>query len=372
MVVGGAEKVLIDLVNNLDATLFDITVIAIFKKSVYSDYEFQFDQTFASHIRYHWLVDNSNPLKYKAFNFLYNKLPKSWLYRALNKEKYDIEVAFYEGMPTDFVAHSIQKNIKITWLHTHQERLYKNLSAVKVEDTYNSYKKFDAIVGVSKAVSHSFTNVFNDLIPITLYNPIDDALIKAKADLPVDKSMAHLLASNYWVTVGRLIPIKGYDRLISALGKLKSEGYDFKLLMIGSGYKDQEYSNLIKANHLEASIIMLGHIDNPYPFIKNAAALVMSSIQEGLSTVVCESLILKTAVLTTRCSGMDELIEHNETGWITENSEQGLYEMLKYMIQNPYFLNKFKNDLMKAENQMILSSRLQKIESVLITLNEKN
>lgn len=372
MVVGGAEKVLIDLVNNLDASKFDITVIAIFKKSVYGDYEFQFEQSFASHIHYHWLVDNSNPLKYKAFNFLYNKLPKSWLYRALNKEKYDIEVAFYEGMPTDFVAHSIQKSKKIAWLHTHQQRLYQDLSVAQKQELYNSYKKFDAIAGVSIAVCDSFTSVFNDLIPVTLYNPIDDKLITAKSALPVDASLAHLLSGNYWVTVGRLIPIKGYDRLIRVLGKLKKEGFDFKLLMIGAGYKELEYKSLIKENHLETHITLLGHIDNPYPFIKNATALVMSSIQEGLSTVVIESLILKTAVLTTSCSGMDELINHDKNGWITENSEQGLYEMLKYMIQNPYSLNKFKNDLMKAENQMILSSRLQKIESVLIALNQKN
>lgn len=365
MVVGGAEKVLIDLVNNLDSNKYEITVIAIFKKSVYSDYEFQFEQSFASHIRYHWLVDNSNALKYKVFNFLYNKLPKSWLYCTLVKEKYDIEVSFYEGLPTVFVSHSIRKNIKVTWLHTHQERLYRNLSAVQLQDMCDTYKKFNAIVGVSKAVSDSFTSVFNDLCPTTLYNPIDETLVKGKGDSAVDTSIAHLLAANYLVTVGRLIPIKGYDRLIRVFGKLKSEGYDFKLLMIGAGYKKDEYKMLIKENNLETNIFLLGHIDNPYPYIRKADALVMSSLQEGLSTVVCESLILKTPVLTTRCSGMDELINDDENGWITENTEKGLYEMLKYAVQNTSFLKKIKNNLIHTESQATLSLRVEEMEKFL-------
>lgn len=368
MVVGGAEKVLIDLVNNLDATLFDITVIAIFKKSVYNDYEFQFEQSFASHIHYHWLVDNSNPLKYKAFNFLYNRLPKSWLYRALNKEKYDIEVAFYEGMPTDFVTHSIQNSKKTAWLHTHQERLYQNLSAVQKQELYNSYKKFDAIAGVSKAVCDSFTNIFYDLIPVTLYNPIDDKLIKDKAALPVDVSLTHFLSANYWVTVGRLIPIKGYDRLIRVLGKLKKEGYDFKLLMIGAGYKEQEYKSLIKENHLETNITLLGHIDNPYPFIKNATALIMSSIQEGLSTVVIESLILNTKVFTTECSGMTELIDNGISGLICHNSEDGIYRLLKEVLDKSPISDQCKANFQFSEFQFSLHSSIKAIENLFETI----
>lgn len=372
MVVGGAEKVLIDLVNNLDARLFDISVIAIFKKSVYSDYEFQFEQSFANHIHYHWLVDNSNPLKYKLFNFLYNKLSKLWIYRFFAKEKYDIEVAFYEGMPTDFVSHSIQKNTKIAWLHTHQQRLYSNFSALEKQNRYNTYKKFNAIVGVSKAVSHSFNAVFKDLMPTTLFNPIDEKLVQAKADLSVDTFFAHFLTDDYWVTVGRLIPIKGYDRLIRVLAKLKKEGYDFKLLMIGAGYKEEEYKALIKENNLETNIVLLGHLDNPYPYIRRANALIMASLQEGLSTVVIESLILKTPVLTTRCSGMDELIKHDETGWITENTEQGLYEMLKKMLENPCSLNKLKDNLIKEENQRTLSISVKTVERFLLTSKQNN
>ena len=76
MIVGGAEKVLIDLVNHLDPNQFEVWVIAMFKKSVYSNYEFQFSEQFNVNINYTFLIDNSNQWKYKAFNFLFNKVNK--------------------------------------------------------------------------------------------------------------------------------------------------------------------------------------------------------------------------------------------------------------------------------------------------------
>lgn len=60
MIVGGAEKVLIDLVNNLNPKKYEVTVIALFKKSVYSDYCFQFEDGFLPHVKYKYLIDNTN------------------------------------------------------------------------------------------------------------------------------------------------------------------------------------------------------------------------------------------------------------------------------------------------------------------------
>ena len=368
MVVGGAEKVLIDLVNNLDASKFDITVIAIFKKSVYSDYEFQFEHSFAAHIHYQWLVDNSSSFKYKLFNFLYNRLPEKWMYRLLNKQKYDVEVAFYEGTPTDFVSHSSLKSKKVAWLHTHQQRLYKNLSEVQKQDLYTIYKRFDAIVGVSKAVSQSFTDVYKDLMPVTLYNPIDDTLIKEKAILPTDKSFAHLLNSDYWLTVGRLIPIKGYDRLIRVLGKLKKEGYDFKLVMIGDGTEKKNLESLILKENLQNQITLMGHCSNPYPFIKNAQFLIMSSCQEGLSTVVIESLVLNTKVLTTECSGMTELIDKDESGFICHNSEDGIYKLLKEVLDKQVLFDEKNVSLKSSDFKFSLNNSMKAIESLFETI----
>ena len=70
MMVGGAERVLISLVNNLSPSQYDVTVVSVFRKSVYEGYDCTFEDSLKSHVHYKYLIDNTNKYKYKLFNFL--------------------------------------------------------------------------------------------------------------------------------------------------------------------------------------------------------------------------------------------------------------------------------------------------------------
>ena len=83
MIVGGAEKALINIVNNLDKNKYDVTVISMYKNSVYDGYNYNFKELFNENIHVKYLIDNSKQFRYKVFNFLYNKLPKKWFYKLL-------------------------------------------------------------------------------------------------------------------------------------------------------------------------------------------------------------------------------------------------------------------------------------------------
>ena len=264
MVVGGAEKVLIDLVNNLNPDKYEVTVIALFKKSVYSDYCFQFEEGFKPHVHYKYLIDNTNVFRYQVFNYLYAKVPKSKMYRYLIKDVYDVEVAFYEGWPTEFVSSSSQNSYKIAWLHTDQQRLYQKLTISQMVEKKRFYESFSKIVGVSEAVCESFKVVFPNNEPQCVYNPIQDELISKKAQ----KEEIPRREVVQFVTVGRLISVKGYERLISALAKCKQEGYSFGLWMIGDGENRDQLKTMVERYNLSQEINFLGQKGNPYPYIK--------------------------------------------------------------------------------------------------------
>ena len=57
-IVGGAEKVLIDIVNHLNPDKYDITVCSVFKHSVYKGYDKTFEKPFKEHIKYKYLINN--------------------------------------------------------------------------------------------------------------------------------------------------------------------------------------------------------------------------------------------------------------------------------------------------------------------------
>jgi glycosyltransferase involved in cell wall biosynthesis len=368
MVVGGAEKVLIDLVNNLAPHKFDITVIAIFKKSVYSGYEFQFADGFQPHIHYKYLIDNTNRLKYLGFNYLYNKLPKKWLYRFLIKDQYDIEVAFYEGFPTEFVSHSTQNNRKVAWLHIDQDVLYKDSNNNFTQNELRKYNAYNKIIAVSQSVKSSFEHYFGLNNIKCLYNPIDEKNILKKAEEYSFTSKPN--SGIQMLTIGRLTSIKGYERLINVLGKLKKEGFEFSLLMIGDGELKEVIKRTIKDNNLEDNIMVLGHKSNPYPYLKVADCLISSSYQEGFGMAILEANILRVPVISTRCSSTSELIEDGITGVICENSEDGLYGTLRRILKDKAILYKIKENKMFLPTDFTLKSTVLKIEQMLENINK--
>ena len=102
---------------------------------------------------------------------------------------------------------------------------------------------------------------------------------------------------------------------------------------------------------------------NPYPYVKEADAFILSSRYEPFGLVIVESMSIHVPVLALSNAATAELIDHGVNGWIFENSEQGLYEGLLYMIENPVLVQNAREQLRDYEydNSSIVST----IESVL-------
>ena len=332
-ITGGAERVLLDLANAMDKTKFDVTVLSVFKESVYKGYDAKFDEDFSPNVHRRYLVDNTVRWKYLLFNYLYNKLPKKWFHKLLVGNGYDTEVAFYEGLPTVFLSHSTnKKSKKIAWLHYGGG--FADSKGKKKKQYQKVYSEYDLIVGVSKGVCDNFIQkVGLNKNVLVRYNIFDDEKIKMKAGISIRKSCA----TTSFIAVGRVCEVKGYDRLLRVCLRLKKDGFVFIVSIIG-GKQIREYFDELKTFIVENSmgnyVRMLGHKDNPYPYIKASDWLISSSYTEGYSTVVAESMIIGTPVISTLCSGTKELLgENNEWGICCENSDDGLYEAMKEVLK---------------------------------------
>jgi glycosyltransferase involved in cell wall biosynthesis len=332
MIVGGAERVLINLVNNLNPEIYDITVISVFKQSVYENYHYTFIDSLASFVKYKYLVDNSNPLKYKAFNWAFYHGSRRLLHHLLIGGNYDVEVAWYEGLPTSFLAHSSNTHSrKLAWLHYGDG--FAHLTVAKQNANLRDYRQYDTIVGVSDGICHIFQErVSKDFPLVTCYNVLNDKDILCKANA-FDVERDEVLT---FVSVGRLTPVKGFDRLVDACARLKQEGFCFRLWLVGEGSERLALQNQIQRFGLERDVKMLGNQDNPYPYMKSADWLVSSSLAEGFSTVLAEACIIGTPIISTRCVGTAELLGNNsEYGLMTDNSEASLYQAMKRVIIHP-------------------------------------
>ncbi len=326
---GGAEKVLRNLVNSMDYDKFDITVQTTFKEDV-SAY-------LNKEIRYKYCYKNKNSASRLIFRA---EAAANLIYPLHIKDDYDIEVAYLEAASTKIMAGSTNKKAKkFAWVHCDLRKVTDNPAAY-AEKTKTWYEKYHKVICVSENVRKGFTELFGNTIPTeVVYNTIDhiDIIKKADEKLPLDAPKTKLTL----VMLGRLTAQKNYLRLLKASKTLSDEGFDFNLWILGEGEDRPLLENFISQNSLTDTVKLFGFCNNPYPFIKNADLMVCSSNYEGFSTFVTEGLILGKTVVTTNCSGMDELLGDNEYGIITENNDIAFTDGLRKMLGNPQMLDEY-------------------------------
>lgn len=317
---GGAEKVLRNLVNNMDQTKFDVTVQTVWLCD--------FEKYLVKGIKHKAMFS-----KYNSINSLRYRIEAETglAYKLHIKDDYDIECAYLESGATKVIAASTNKKAKkLAWVHCDLVKA-KPDTASFVEKMKPCYEKFDKVLCVSENVRNSFVKLFGDTVPAeVMYNTIDDSEIKAKALAPLPEGVEKRRFTV--VSVGRLLASKNFRRLLQTHKRLLDEGLEHDLWILGEGADRPMLEQYITGNDLGESVKLLGFLDNPYPLIREADLLACSSNYEGFSTFITEGVILGKPIVTTDCGGMREILGDSEFGIIAELSDEGLYEGMKRMI----------------------------------------
>lgn len=320
--IGGAEKVLITLVNHMDPSKFDITVQTLFPD--------EFASQLNANIEYKYCYPKKTPLTYKIFRM---EAQLGWVYALHIKDDYDMEVAYLEAETTKVMSASTNKKAKkIAWVHCDFDVEIMNKEAF-VRKVSGQYQRFDKIVCVSDECKDSFVSMFgNDPEVVVVHNVVDDQEIMTKAEQPLPNEFKKRKLT--LCMVGSFVPSRNYLRLFKAANRLHEENYDFDLWILGDGEQRSELEQFIREHNMSSYVFLFGFQKNPYPFIKNADILVYSSNGEGFSTFLTEGVILEKTIITTNCAGMHELLDHYNNGFITENDDEAFYQGVKRLLDD--------------------------------------
>ena len=203
------------------------------------------------------------------------------------------------------------------------------------------YSRFHGSVFVSREVMGAFREYCPVENGMVLYNTNESDKILAMAEEPIPDNLFREDEMNL-IGVGKIEPVKGFDRLARVHKRLRSEGYPVHTYILGNGSKKAEITAFLEAEQLSNSFNFLGYQTNPYKFVKNCDIFVCSSHSEGFSTAATEALIVGTPVVTTLVSGMKEMLgEYNEWGIVTKNDEDALYEGIKKLLDTPELLTHY-------------------------------
>lgn len=259
-----------------------------------------------------------------------------------------------KAKPDFFVANMGHGNIISLWAralsqsHTHIIVCQHSLLSAECKAHKNwqykilpwSYRHFlpsaDAIIAVSNAVADDLSycaNIARDRITI-IYN----AVIGPDFDQRMHEVNAHpWLAETvpFILGAGRLVAEKDFASLIKAFAIVRKER-NLRLIIAGQG-ELFNYLNLL-ADELNVTdyIAFIDHQSNPLPFIRKAAALVVSSRYEGMSNVLVEALACGTNVVSTDCGGPAEILENGRYGQLVPVGDiTAMTEAITTAIEHP-------------------------------------
>lgn len=330
---GGAEKVLVNLVNNLDPTKFDITLIALFGGGVNEQFlnkDIHYRTIFPKAIH-----GNTHIMKIAS--------PKK-LHKLFIKERYDVEVSYLEGPSARIISGCPDSKTKlVSWIHVEQHTKEIAAKAFRsYKESVQCYDRFDRTVCVSESVKRDFMKIYPMLNADVLYNTNEtDQIIKQK-DEPVEADFFQEECIRL-CGVGKIMPIKGFDKLARIHKRLLKDGLKIHTYVLGIGAEKENIEKYLREENIEDSFTFLGYQTNPYKYVAKCDLFVCTSSAEGFSTAATEALIVGTPVLTTPVAGMEEMLgKDNEYGIITDMSEDSLYTNIKELVQNQEKLKYYK------------------------------
>ncbi len=364
MRMGGVARVLNTLMASLPKDKYEVDLLILHKQGMLLD-EIPEGINIIEGTTFFRPVDESLDALVKGFHvfetfrklrllfFMKTGLIKGKIKRERKKiltKKYDVEVAAKEGFCTIFTAYG-DSSRKINWVLT--DYSVCNYSKNHMGLVKDALRYIDLNIADSNQALIAYETVFRVQNGIAIHNLMDTSNLE-KGLLETHTNIENKDTINL-IDVARLHPQKGIDRLIKASSKIYNEGYKHDLYLVGGGELEDELKELassLHANHIH----FLGFQKNPYRDIAECDLFVLSSLYEGFATIINESLIVGTPVLTTRVSGCEEQITRSDYGWIVENSDEALVEGLRMALKDTKKLKEMKQKLAnyRYDNEGIL------------------
>ncbi len=363
--VGGTERVLINLLNNIDFNLYEVDLF-LWKKGG------EFESFVPKNVNIRCISDEhpwfKKTNKYYIVHGIIRKIIRlfnnSFYFKLaykrhnLTNKKYDVAIAFSSNClyTNYFIAFSNAKR-KYIWLHSDYKMVMRyNKGYRKNFYKYkNKYSYFDKIVAVSKSAAESFINMFpkykNKVIVIW------NLICETKENENATNNILNVKQDDSYkvISIGRMVKTKGFERLIEVAKKIINNGYDVKFYLIGSGPEEENLKKKVEEYCLKDKVIFLGAIYNPYPILRQADLFLLTSFYEGLPTVLLESLMCGVPIVAPNIPGARDIYEEiapENSMILVENNINDIYKGVLSALNNK--VNKDFSFNIKEYNQKII------------------
>jgi len=259
------------------------------------------------------------------------------------KKQYDLAVAYIEGAAVYYLADKVQARKKAAFIHID----YQKAGYTPAMDQ-GCYERIDKIFTVSDEVKEKFCAVYPQYREKTMLfrNLLDQDRIRAKAK---EQGFTDGFDGIRLVTVGRLHYQKGYDIAIEACARLREMGYNVRWNILGEGPEQANLEKLIAQYGMQEHFILMGAVDNPYPYVNAATIYVHATRFEGKSIAIEEAQVLGKTIVASDCTGNTEQIIPGVDGLLLTLNAENLTNTLKYALDHPEICKELRENVLKKQ-----------------------
>ena len=348
---GGIESTLINLLKILNYDKYEVDLMLLLKNGdllkeipkevkIITPYDQIFTNFFAKESKISKIIKHLLFNKYTAFLWTNNKV-----YDA------SIDYAGYYLFTNYYIANSNSRK-KYIWVHQNvygSKKYDKNFDRNFIRNI-KKYHKYNNIVCVSNSTKEDFDKMFPQYQDKTI-------VIKNIIEINIKSESKVSLNGKYKIiSVGRICPQKGFERLIEVHYNLIKDGYNINTYLIGGGNDLDKLKQLIKEKGIEDSFQLLGPKTNAnvYDYLKEADLYVTTSYTEAYPTVLYEAMTCKLPWIGPNVSGVKDIYQESpkKSCILTEDSIEGITKGIKDAI-NQKVNNKFNIDIKGLNRQTL-------------------
>ena len=273
--------------------------------------------------RFHGYRDSNVGLEYS------HKFTAPFMPAIMPDREYDLAVSFLT--PHYFTAQKVRAKKKIAWIHTDYSKVQVNqTSEIKMWDAY------DYIASISPAVSESFLDVFPSLDSkiLPVHNILPENLIRQQAcafsaaeEMPAGPVRI--------LSVGRFCTAKNFDNVPDICARIRRDGVNAVWYLIGFGPDESLIRRKITEAGMDDYVIILGKKENPYPYIGACDLYVQPSRYEGHCVSVCEAQLLGKPVVITAYATAPSQLENGADGIIVPMDNELCAKEIVRLVRQP-------------------------------------
>lgn len=246
-------------------------------------------------------------------------------------QEYDLAVAFLEGGAAYYVADHVKARKKAAFIHIDYE-----LAGYTRSLDRDCYLHFDALFPIAEEIRDKLLMVYPECADRTqvFHNLVNREAILEKS------TQGEGFTDDYTgiriLTVGRLTSQKAYPVAIRAMKLLKDAGCRVRWYVLGEGEERRALEHQIAEYGLEEDFILLGAVENPFPYYRQTDLYVHATRYEGKSIAIQEAQILGCAIIASDCTGNREQILHGRDGILCKLSPEAVRNaVLKLLADEP-------------------------------------